>query len=156
MAFVKNGTLTLEQIESAEKELGHKFPDDYKEFLMKTNGGRTEYFSDDEEEHAFHVDPIDEEDVSVDSLYGVGEEALDLLVKYNKEYGEETGGCIIIGDTLSHGFLTYDYLGVVEEDGGIYFWDDTWTYEISNEECNLYFVAKTFNEFLEKCKLKFD
>ena len=153
MGFVKNGSLTIEQIKEAEKKLGHKFPNDYKKFLLKTNGGRTDL--DDDVDHGFHVDPIAEEDIWVDSLYGVGEEALDLLIKYNKEYGEETGGCIIIGDTLSHGFITYDYLGVVE-DGGIYFWDDTWTYEPSNEEGNLYFVAKTFNEFIEMCNTKLD
>ena len=155
MAFEKNGSLTIEQIKEAEEKLGHKFPDDYKEFLLKTNGGRIDFVSDDVD-HSFHVDPIDEEDVCIDSLYGVGEDALDLLIKYNKEYGEETGGCIIIGDTLSHGFITYDYLGVVEEEGGIYFWDDTWTYEPSNEECNLYFVANDFNELLKLCNLKLD
>ena len=85
MGFVKNGSLTIEQIEEAEKKLGHKFPDDYKEFLLKTNGGRIDL--DDDVDHGFHVDPIDEEDIWVDSLYGVGEDALDLLIKYNKEYG---------------------------------------------------------------------
>ena len=38
MALERYGSLTLEQIEETEKKIGHKFPDDYKEFLMKTNG----------------------------------------------------------------------------------------------------------------------
>lgn len=155
MGFTKNGSLTIEQIREVEKKLGHNFPDDYKEFLLKTNGGMIDFVNDDVE-HGFHVDLIDEEDVCIDSLYGVGEEACDLLIKFNQEYGEETGGCIIIGNTLSNGFITYDYRGVVEDEGGIYFWDDTWTYEPSNEEGNLYFVAKNFNEFLELCNLKVD
>lgn len=155
MGFTKNGSLTIEQIKEAEKIIGHKFPDNYKKFLIKTNGGRTDSV-DDDIEHGFNVEQIVEEDVLVDSLYGVGEEACDLLVKYNKEYGEETGGCIIIGDTLSHGFIIYDYLGVVEDERGIYFWDDTWNYETSDEENNVYFVAKTFTEFMEMCNLKID
>lgn len=155
MAFKKNGSLTIAQIEEVEKELGHKFPDDYKKFLMKTNGGRIVYLNNEEVDiHDFYVYPIDEEDVCVDSIYGVGEDASDLLITFNKEYGKEIDGCIIFGDTLSHGFMIYDYLGVLEDKGGIYFWDDTWTYELSNEECNLYYVTKNFNDFLELCNLK--
>ena len=155
MGFTKNGSLTVEQIREVEKELGHKFPNDYKEFLLKTNGGMIDFVIDDVE-HGFHIDLIDEENVCIDSLYGVGEDACDLLIKYNKEYGEETGGCIIIGNTLSNGFIVYDYLGVVEDEGGIYFWDDTWAYEASNEDGNLYFVANDFNELLEISNLKLD
>ena len=115
MGFTKNGSLTVEQIREVEKKLGHKFPNDYKEFLLKTNGGMIDFVIDDVE-HGFHIDLIDEENVCIDSLYGVGEDACDLLIKYNKEYGEETGGCIIIGNTLSNGFIVYDYLGVVEDE----------------------------------------
>lgn len=152
MAFEKNGSLTIEQVKEAERFLGHKFPDDYKEFLLKTNGGRFDL----EEDHGFYVDPIDEEDIWIDSLYGIGEDACNLLVNYNKEYGEETMGCLIIGDTLSHGFMIYDYIGVIEDKGGIYFWDDTRAYETSSDEGNLYFVADDFNELMEKANFKID
>ena len=38
MAFERNGSLTIEQIRETEKKIGHKIPEDYKEFLLKTNG----------------------------------------------------------------------------------------------------------------------
>lgn len=149
MAFKKNGSLTIEQLKKTEEKLGHRFPNDYKEFLLKTNGGRIDFISDDEE-HGFYVDPIDEEDICIDSLYGIGEGARDWLVYFNKLYADEIMGCLIIGDTLSHGFIVYDYLGVVEDDGGIYFWDDKRAYKTSSDEGNLYFVAENFNELMKK------
>lgn len=153
MAFEKNGTLTMDQIKEAEEKIGHKIPEDYKQFLLKTNGGRVDFVSD-EVDHKFHIDLIDEDDIWLDSLYGIGESALNWLVYFNKEYGHETKGCLIVGDTLCHGFILYDYLGVWSS-GGIYFWDDKHEYEASSDG-NLYFVANNFNEFMEMCNLKLD
>ena len=153
MGFKKNGSLTIEQIKETEEKLGHKFPNDYKEFLLKTNGGRIDLVSDDVD-HGFHVDPIDEEDIWIDSLYGIGESALNWLVYFNELYADETMGGLIIGDTLSHGFIVYDYLGVLEDDGGIYFWDDKRAYKTSSDEGNVYFVANDFNELLKLCNLE--
>ncbi len=155
MAFEKNGSLSIEQVKNTEERLGHKFPNDYKEFLLKTNGGRFNYIEE-EDIHGFHVDLIDEENMWIDSLYGVGEEACNLLINYNKEYGEEIEGCIIIGDTLAYGFLLYDYLGVLEDEGGIYFWDDTRAYKTSSDDGNVYFVANDFNELMTKSNLKIE
>lgn len=155
MAFKKNGSLTIEQIKEAEKKLGHKIPEDYKEFLLKTNGGRIDLVSDDVD-HGFYVDPIDEEDICIDSLYGIGESARDWLIYFNELYADETMGGLIIGDTLSHGFIVYDYLGVVEDDGGIYFWDDKRAYKTSSDEGNLYFVANDFDELMKISNFKFD
>ena len=157
MAFDTNGSLTLEQIRDAEEKIGHKFPDDYKEFLLKTNGGRIDI--DDDEDHGFHVNLIDEEDIWIDFLFGIGEEAGDMLVKMNNEYGDETNGCLIIGSTLSNGLLLYDYLGVFDEqdhETAICFWDDVRAYDVSTDDCNLYYVAKDFNELLKRANLKFD
>ena len=151
MSFKKNGSLTMEQIIDAEEKIGHKIPEDYKQFLLKTNGGRIDFVND-EAEHKFHVDLIEEDDVWLDSLYGIGESARDWLVYFNNEYGHETKGCLIIGDTLCHGFILYDYLGIWSS-GGIYFWDDKLEYK-SSREGNLYFVAKNFNDFMEICDLK--
>lgn len=152
MGFKKNGSLTIEQIKKAEKKLGHKFPDDYKEFLLKTNGGRIDL--DDDVDHGFHVDPIDEEDIWVDSLYGIGESARDWLFYFNNEYADETMGCLIIGDTLSCGFIIYDYLGVVDGKKAIYFWDDKRAYKTSSDDGNLYFVANDFSELIKICNFK--
>ena len=155
MAFEKNGTLTIEQIEEAEQKIGHKIPEDYKEFLLKTNGGRVDFVSDNVN-HGFHVDPIDEEDICIDSFYGIGEVAHDWLVYFNNEYVDETMGCLIIGDTLSHGFIIYDYLGVFDGEKGIYFWDDKRAYKTSSDDGNLYFVANDFNELIKMSKFKID
>ena len=155
MSFRKYGCLSLEQINETEEKIGHKFPSDYKDFLLKTNGGQFMLLTD-EDVHDFYVDPIDEENICIDSFYGVGEDACNYLVIFNQEYGDEAEGTIIIGGTLSHGFIIYDYLGVLEEEGGIYFWDDTRAYKTSSDEGNVYFVANNFNELLKMCNLELD
>ena len=125
------------------------------EFLLKTNGGRIDLVSDDVD-HGFYVDPIDEEDIWIESLYGIGESARNWLVYFNELYADETMGGLIIGDTLSHGFIVYDYLGVLEDDGGIYFWDDKRAYKTSSDEGNVYFVANDFDELIKMSNIKFD
>lgn len=156
MSYNWFGKLTPEQVSEAEKETGLKFPEDYKEFLMKTNGGYLDLDSDDE--HGFHVDPIDEEDIWIDSFFGVGESAANYLINYNKEYGDETNGCIIIGDTLSHGLILYDYNGVFNDEqvSAICFWDDTRAYDVSSDEQNLYYLAKDINGLLKRANIKID
>lgn len=153
MSLERYGSLTLEQIEETEKKIGHKFPDDYKEFLMKTNGGMFRW-STDEDVHDFYVEPIEEENIGLDSFYGVGEEACDYLVIFNQEYGDEAEGGILIGGTLSNGFIVYDYLGNIGKPG-IYFWDSCGAYEESKDG-NVYFIANDFNELLKLCNLKLD
>lgn len=152
MSLERYGSLTLEQIEETEKKIGHKFPDDYKEFLMKTNGGKFRWPTD-EDVHDFYVEPIEEENIALDSFYGVGEEACDYLVIFNQEYGDEAEGGILIGGTLSHGFIVYDYLGNLEGKKAIYFWDSCGAYEESKDG-NVYFVANDFNELLKLCNLE--
>ena len=154
MSFEKYGSLTIEQIKETEEKIGHKFPDDYKEFLLKTNGGQFMLLTD-EDVHDFYVDPIDEENICIDSFYGVGEEACNYLVIFNQEYGDEAEGGILIGGTISHGFMVYDYLGNLEGKKAIYFWDSCGAYETSKDG-NVYFVANDFNELLNLCNLKLD
>lgn len=156
MAFIKRNPLTIKQIEAAEEELIHTFPDDYKEFLLKTNGGNISFFGNDDV-HEFHVDPIDEEDICISELYGVGKEANNYLIYFNELYEDEINETLIIGDTLSNGFIIYDYLGMIDDESGVYFWDDKIAYECSDPiEGNLYYIAKDFNELLEKSNIKID
>lgn len=154
MSFERYGSLTLEQIKETEEKIGHKFPDDYKEFLLKTNGGQFQLLTDDDV-HDFYVDPIDEENICIDSFYGVGKEACNYLVIFNQEYDYASEGCIIIGGTLSHGFMVYDYLGNLYDKKAIYFWDLNNSYKASKDG-NVYFVANNFNELLEMTNAKLD
>lgn len=150
MAFKKNGLLTIEMITKIENEIGHKFPEDYRNFLLKTNGGRFDF----DDNHEFKVEPIDEEDICIDMFYGVGEQSDDLLIYMNNTYGDDAGdNTIIIGNTLSGGFIVYTYKGA---DSGVFFWDDNYAYEFSGDECNAYFIAKDFNELMKIANFKME
>ena len=60
---------------------------------------------------------------------------------------------IIIGNTLSDGFIVYTYKGA---DSGVFFWDDNYAYEFSGDEYNAYFIAKDFNELMKIANLKIE
>jgi len=150
MAFNKFGLLTMEQVENLEKEMGQKFPDDYRSFLLKTNGGMFDF----EDEHGFEVEPIDEEDIYIDTLFGDREITGSNLIYWNKKYGEDAWeNSIIIGNTISDGFILYLCSG---EGSGIYFWDDNYAYECTSDEQNAYFICDTFDELLKLANIKID
>ena len=88
-------------------------------------------------------------------LYGIRETPNSNLIYFNDEYGQDAGGTLIIGNTLSNGFIIYDYLGCLEKKG-IYFWDDNYAYDCSSDECNAYYIAENFDELMKKANLKID
>ena len=155
MAFEKtisitNEAISMGDIENLEEKIGKNFPQDYIEFLLKTNGGQFDL----EDEHGIDVIGIDEEPIYIDVLFGIDENKCSDLFYWNNEYGDEIPeDAIIIGDALSHGFIIYNYS---IEDKGIYYWDSTYAFESSDDDGNTYFVANDFNELMKKANLKID
>lgn len=150
MAFNKNGHLTEEQVCKIEREINHKLPQDYNDFLMKTNGGRFDF----EDYHEFKVEPIEEEEIRIDKFYGIGADLRDALIYFNNEFGEDClENTIIIGNTLSNGFIIYIYSG---DNKGIYFWDDNYAYECTSDEQNTYYICDTFDELLKLANVSID
>ena len=52
---------------------------------------------------------------------------------------------ILIADTIQQGFIVLICGG---ENTGVYYWDDSYVYEQSNDETNMYWIANNFEEFL--------
>lgn len=130
--------LTAAQIRGLERKLGASLPEDYKQFLRKTNGGRPP-------ETALHV-PVAEEEVLVDFLFGVGRKPgiLEWLSELRRDMpsgfipiGKDPGGNIYIMDLN------------LPNQGVIYYWDKSHSFSSSTSEGNTYPVARSFSRLLE-------
>lgn len=142
MAFNKYGRLDATIANQLDDMLGFEVPSDYKEFLIKTNGGRFDF----EDEHYILVK---NKKIWIDVLYGNKGNKRSSLMFWNNEYVDEIPeNAIIIGDTQDHGFLVYICGG---DQKGIYFWDDLFSIEGSScDGKNAYLIASDMNELLRK------
>lgn len=142
MAFNKYGKLSVAMVNQLDGLLGFKVPQDYKEFLIKTNGGRFDF----EDKHYIL---IENKKIWIDVFYGNKKNKRSSFFFWNNEYGDEIPeNSIIIGDTQDHGFIVYVCSG---SQSGIYFWDDLFSIEGSSSEGkNAYFIANDMNELLKK------
>lgn len=142
MAFNKYGKLDVALVNQLDGLFGFEVPQDYKEFLINTNGGRFDF----EDEHYITVNGTK---IWIDVLYGNKENKRSSLMFWNNEYGDEIPeNSIIIGDTQDHGFIVYMCAGAQK---GIYFWDDLFSIEGSTSDGkNAYFIANDMHELLKK------
>lgn len=138
------GSINQEEVLNFESEIGFVLPDDYREFLIKYNGGIPEI-----KYSTFTIDEL-KEDIGLQVLYGLNlEENLDLR-EWHEEYGDDLlDDCLIIGHGLGFGFIV---LVNSPEASGIYFWDNAFELENSSEDENIYKISDTFREFIEKIK----
>ena len=136
-----------EKITEYEKVLKMQFPEDYKQFLIKTNGGE---FQDDIQ--IFWVDEL-QEDIAIDLLFGFEHVRSLNLLDWYKEYSEELPeNTIIIGDSINAGLI----LLIWQDDWqGIFLWDHCLELEQSTEEDCLYRIADTFEMFLNSLRYNF-
>ena len=141
MAFNKYGKLSVEMVNQLDGLLGFEVPQDYKDFLVNTNGGRFDF----EDEHYM---VIKNKKIWIDVFYGNKKNKRSSFFFWNNEYGEDIPeNSIIIGDTQDHGFIVYICSGAQK---GIYFWDDLFSIEGSSaDEKNAYFIANDMNELLK-------
>lgn len=56
---------------------------------------------------------------------------------------------IIIADDIIQGFIVLICEG---EDKGVYYWDDAYNFETSDDESNVYWIADDFTSFLEQLR----
>lgn len=139
--FKKFGSTKAEMIKKYEELIKMKLPEDYKLFLMETNGGS---FSD--IHHTFYVTELEKE-FPIDVLFGLQlNRNLDLEFWF-KEYKEYLVECsAIIGDSLGVGLIVM----IWEDDWkGIFLWDHCLALEQSTEEDCIYRIADDFDSFLK-------
>ena len=124
-----------------EGVIGFSLPDDYRGFLLETNGGVAA-------EAIFPIPSLGE-DSMLDVFYGIGlERPFDLEFwwdEYNDDMPERS---IIIGADPGNGMIMLS----VGDDPGIYFWDHSHFFPESNEKQNAYFLAHTFTGFISTVK----
>jgi len=131
-----------EAVSAFEESLGFALPDDYKSFLKEYDGAN---FKD----ATFFIEEI-QETIMMGALYGLTAKRGYGLIDVNNEYKEDIPErSLIIGLDPGGAFIMLICNG---EDDGVYFYDHAYFFPSSTDECNTYFIASTFNEFLNGMK----
>lgn len=137
--------LSDSEIDRMEKEFHISLPGDYRMFLKETGGGVVE-----KDNANRYIIPGINEEISVDVLFGADEEIDDssTIFYWMHEYQDELlRGALIIGDDLMQGFLVLICDG---DDKGVYYWDDAYHFVSSDDENNMYKIADSFQDFIER------
>ena len=89
--------------------------------------------------------------INIDVLYGIdtGKSECDIEYWTDKYFDDLLENTIIIGDSLQHGFIVMICVG---ENAGVYYYDDSYYFEESNDEGNVYWIAENFEEFWKMLK----
>ena len=142
MKVKKFKSLNDKQIKNIENRFKVNLPVEYKTFLKQVGGGVVEK----DEFNQITLDEVNEI-IVLDVLYGDDEnnEKGNIIFWMEQFEGELLKDAIIIGDDLLQGFLVMICQG---ENQGIYYWDDSYNFECSDDENNMYWIADTFGEFL--------
>ncbi len=143
--FETERQLNTADIQEIEAYMGFELPNQYKQHLLKYNGGRcspSEFYFDEDGETASSF---------IDWFLAIYDGEYDNLKKYIQDYkidekrmpskvfpvAHDPGGNLVCMDS---------------EDGKIYFWDHENEVDYSvnddSERSNLYLIANSFNEFL--------
>ncbi|KZZ83918.1 SMI1/KNR4 family protein [Bacillus sp. SJS] len=135
------GNINPEKVNSFEQFIGFALPHDYRNFLLKHNGGSIRGTR-------FSVKELNEE-ISLHVLYGISTDNSDLsLESWYEEYEEDLmSNALIIGHDRGSGMIV---LINDSENNGVYFWDHAWHFEQSDEDNNTYKISDSFNSFIEK------
>lgn len=164
MYIVSNRGTGNDTIEEFEKKFRVKLPDDYKDFLIHTNGG----VLNDDKGVTIHI-PDTDMDIAVKKFYGIGTEESSLEA-INYQVWEEIDGMEIsvdsdeepqeLIDVLPENKQVYNLLVIGEDVLGQYivinfigeatficYWDKDMKYSKPDEE-NAYYISNSFEEFV--------
>lgn len=136
------GIASAAQIEKAQHKLGVTLPEDYKKFLLQHNGGSNPNY----DKNKIWVKDLNDH-IILDTLFGVGleDENLDAVAFTDMFQYDMLPDSVLIGDSIQHGFFVMICSG---EDQGVYYWDHSYAFESSDEEGNMYWIAKDFRDFV--------
>ncbi|OEH81628.1 SMI1 / KNR4 family protein [Enterococcus rivorum] len=134
---------TENKVINLEKKYGLSLPEDYKKFLLDCNGGIVEKDSSNE----ISVEDINEK-IVIDVLYGIdtANEKANIDYWMDSLSDDLLENTVIIGDDLIQGLILIICDG---ENEGVYYWDDSYHFENSDDEMNTYWIANTFTEFIK-------
>lgn len=140
------GKVKEESIQKIENLFHVVLPEDYTKFLLDFNGG---VILNTEPGEVYLKDIA--QFINIDVLYGIdtGKSECDIEYWTDKYFDDLLENTIIIGDSLQHGFIV---MICVEENAGVYYYDDSYYFEESNDEGNVYWIAENFEEFWKMLK----
>lgn len=141
--------ITKSDIVNLENALSTRIPEDYTDFLLTYNGGVVEPYI------KVKVNDLSSY-VNIDVIYGIntGNTNSEILTWTNKFSDDILESSLIIADTLENGFIILICTG---EYKGVYYWDDSYHFDSSEDDMNTYFIADSFSDFLtliNECKNK--
>lgn len=137
------GAVSEEQVRKLERRYHIQLPAGYREFLLTYGGGDVEV----REENRILI-PDQDTYVSANLLFGFQCcEACQMIPCMDMFIDDMVENTLIIGEAIEHGFFILLCEGD-EDAGAIYYWDHTYELESSSDECNTYWVADSFEEFL--------
>ena len=140
------GKVKEESIQKIENLFHVVLPEDYTKFLLDFNGGG---ILNTEPGEVYLKDIA--QFINIDVLYGIdtGKSECDIEYWTDKYFDDLLENTIIIGDSLQHGFIVMICVG---ENAGVYYYDDSYYFEESNDEGNVYWIAENFEEFWKMLK----
>ena len=140
------GKVKEESIQKIENLFHVVLPEDYTKFLLDFNGG---VILNTEPGEVYLKDIT--QFINIDVLYGIdtGKSECDIEYWTDKYFDDLLENTIIIVDSLQHGFIVMICVG---ENAGVYYYDDSYYFEESNDEGNVYWIAENFEEFWKMLK----
>ena len=133
------GPLSEDAICKLESALGVTLPGNYREFLKETGGGIVK-----QDGNNRIMVPSLGQTIAVDVLFGYGVAQNSDILYWNKKYKDEMlDDAVLIGFDVHQGFLFLIADGV---DASVYYWDDSYVFEESDDDQNVYLLVKDFSE----------
>ena len=89
--------------------------------------------------------PAINQTIAVDVFFGYGVSKNSDILYWNNMYKDEIfDNAVLIGFDVRQGYL---FLIAGGDDAGVYYWDDSYVFEESDDEQNVYFLGKDFSMF---------
>ena len=133
------GPLSEDAICKLESAHGVTLPGNYREFLKETGGGIVK-----QDGNNRIMAPSLGQTIAVDVLFGYGVAQNSDILYWNEKYRDEMpDDAVLIGFDVHQGFLFLIADGV---DASVYYWDDAYVFEESDDDQNVYLLVKDFSE----------
>ena len=137
------GPLSEDAICKLESALGVTLPGNYREFLKETGGGIVK-----QDGNNRIMAPSLGQTIAVDVLFGYGVAQNSDILYWNEKYRDEMpDDAVLIGFDVHQGFLFLNADGV---DASVYYWDDSYVFEESDDDQNVYLLVKDFELAVSK------
>ena len=133
------GPLSEDAIRKLESALGVTLSRNYREFLKETGGGIVKQ----DGNNKIMVTSIGQT-IAVDVFFGYSVTQNSDILYWNEKYRDEMpDDAVLIGFDIHQGFL---FLIADGDDAGVYYWDDSYVFEESDDDQNVYLLVKDFSE----------